>query len=118
MDPVSGNITTMFNFTVDYLDADNDAPFFIYVNIDGTNYSMDKVDPGDNNYTNGVEYHYRTQLTHGDHDYYFICNDTYATNQTSTEGTGTIVPEFGLVPVMFSVMALGVAVVWRRRRRK
>jgi len=117
MDPSSGDMETMFNFTVEYWDADNDTPLFVYVNIDGSNHTMDKVDSGDGDYTDGCEYYYETLLSGGDHDYYFICNDTYATNQTSTESTGTIIPEFGLLPVMFSVMALGAAVVWRRKRR-
>jgi len=117
MDPSGGNMTTMFNFTVEYWDADNDTPQFVYVNIDGTNHTMDKVDGGDGDYTDGCEYYYETLLSGGDHDYYFICNDTYVTNQTSVENTGTIIPEFGLLPVMFSVMALGVAVLWRRKKR-
>ncbi len=117
MDPSGGNVTTMFNFTVEYWDADNDTPLFVYVNIDGTNYSMDKVDSGDNDYTDGCEYYYETLLSGGDHDYYFICNDSYATNQTSTENTGTIIPEFGILPVMISMMAVGAAISWRRRRK-
>jgi len=93
MDPSGGNMTTVFNFTVEYWDANNDAPLWVFVNID------------------------ETKLSGGDHDYYFICNDTYVTNQTSTETTGTIVPEFGMLPVMISVMMVGVAVIWRRRRK-
>jgi len=117
MDPSSGNMTTVFNFTVEYWDANNDIPFFVYVNIDGSNYTMDKVDSGDTDYTDGAEFYYETKLSGGDHDYYFICNDSYVTNQTSTETTGTIVPEFGMVTVMISVMMVGVAVMWRRRRK-
>ncbi len=117
MDPSGGNLTTVFNFTVEYWDDNNDIPLFVYVNIDGTNYSMEKVQKGDHDYTDGCEYYYETKLSGGDHDYYFICNDSYETTQTSSESTGTIVPEFGMLTVLISVMMVGVAVMWRRRRR-
>jgi len=117
MDPSSGNTTTVFNFTVEYWDANDDAPVYVYVNIDGVNHSMSKVDPGDTDYTDGCEYYYETHLSGGDHDYYFICNDSYETNSTSVETTGTIVPEFGVLPAVMLVGGMAVAVVWRRRRR-
>ncbi len=117
MDPASGNLSTLFNFTVEYWDSNDDAPLFVYVNIDGTNYTMNKTDRSDHDYTDGCEYHYETYLSGGDHDYYFIANDTYSTNQTAMESTGTVIPEFGPTVVIVSMMAVGVAVIWRRRRR-
>lgn len=70
--PSSGNMTSWFNFTVEYSDLDNDPPNVITVNI--TNYgiiSLDEVDPGDTDYTDGKFYYanltgfdYETSYSH------------------------------------------------------
>jgi len=44
------NGTTLFNFEVTYTDADNDAPSFVNVTINSTEFSMIKRNPTDNNY--------------------------------------------------------------------
>ena len=116
LEPASGNTTTWFNFSVEYWDANNDAPIWIYVNIDGVNHSMEKVYPGDVDYTDGCLYHYVTRLTAGTHDYYYVANDSYGTNSTATETSGNVVPELPLVPVLTVVLVMA-AVVARRRRK-
>jgi len=116
MDPSIGDTTTWFNFTVEYWDANNDSPNYVYVNIDGTNYSMSKVNSSDSDFTDGVECYYRTKLSGGDHDYYFIANDTYSTNETSLETTGTIIPEFGLLSVLIIIAIITMAAVSYQRR--
>lgn len=74
--PTSGNIATIFVYTVTYADADNTTPAFIYVRIDGVNYSMSESDPGDINISDGKEYTYNTTLSQGnDHNYSFIAFD-------------------------------------------
>ena len=116
-DPKNGNTYTWYNFTVTYMDANNDTPAFVYVNIDGTNHSMNKVDGSDVDYIVGVEYHYRTRLGAGDHDYYFITDDGVHTNSTDIRTTGTVIPEFGTHAVVLSMALLGTVLIWTRRRR-
>lgn len=56
--PNEGSWITNFDFFVNYTDADNDAPVFIYVEIDYTNYSMTANDSTDVVYTDGKLYFY------------------------------------------------------------
>lgn len=74
--PTSGNSATTFIYTVTFSDADNTTPVFIYVRIDGVNYSMSEVDAGDVNVSDGKNYTYSTTLSVGnDHNYSFIAFD-------------------------------------------
>ena len=73
--PSSGSSTTTFTYTVTYTDADNDAPSYIRVYIDGNYYGMSKQDPGDSDYTDGCIYTYSTTLGGGGHTYYFEASD-------------------------------------------
>jgi hypothetical protein len=117
VDPGSGDKTTWFNFTVDYLDANGNDPKWVYVNIDGTNHTMAQINDTDSDFTDGAEFYYETQLSGGTHTYHFIANDHYVTNSTTSESTGTVVPEFGLLPVMITLALIGaVAVGWRRKQ--
>ncbi len=116
-DPKNGNTYTWYNFTVTYRDANNDTPAFVYANIDGTNHSMDKVNSTDDDFVGGVDYHYRTRLTAGDHDYYFVTDDGVHTNSTTVRTTGTVIPEFGSLAVMISVTMFAMVLIWARRRR-
>jgi len=117
VDPASGDRSTVFNFTVTYRDANNHSARFVYVNIDGTNYTMEKVDPSEMDSEAGIEYYYETLLDDGTHSYRFIANDWYVTNSTSTGTTGTVVPEFGLVATLMIVAVIGAVAVSRRGRR-
>ncbi|WP_246275908.1 S-layer protein domain-containing protein [Methanolobus zinderi] len=63
-------------FNVTYTDSDNDAPSFMYVQIDGDNNTMSKLDSSDNDATNGIEYTYNTSsLDKGEHTYAFYASD-------------------------------------------
>lgn len=74
--PSSGNVATDFVYTITYTDADNTTPVFIYVRIDGVNYSMNESDAGDTNISDGKGYTYTTTLSEGnDHNYSFIAFD-------------------------------------------
>ncbi len=74
--PTLGNTSTYFNFTVKYIDKDNDAPTEINVNISSMNYSMMEVDPGDTNHCDGKNYYYNiTHLDFGMHTYKFWTSD-------------------------------------------
>jgi len=70
------NGTTMFEFSVNYADADNNQPEYINITINSTEYSMDKQNPLDNNYMDGCVYVYEIILDEiGTYTYYFNCSD-------------------------------------------
>jgi hypothetical protein len=71
--PSSGNTKTEFTFSVTYTDADND-PGDVWVWIDGIQYEM-TPDPDDTDFTDGIEYTYKTRLDKGEHNYYFTAGD-------------------------------------------
>ncbi|NMC08194.1 MAG: PQQ-binding-like beta-propeller repeat protein, partial [Candidatus Lokiarchaeota archaeon] len=82
--PSSGTTSTTFTFTVTYTDADNNAPSYVRVYIDGTYYSMSKQNGDDYTYTDGCIYVYSRTLAIASHNYFFYTSDGYATNTTST----------------------------------
>ncbi|MEX2714706.1 MAG: S8 family serine peptidase [Candidatus Sigynarchaeota archaeon] len=73
--PSTGNQLTTFNFTVTYTDADDNPPAWIHVRINGTAYSMSKVNVTDINYADGVVYQYSTILPPGVCEYEYSCGD-------------------------------------------
>lgn len=90
MSPESGDIDTEFIFTVTYTDEDND-PGNVWVWIDGFQQQMDS-DPGDADYTDGVEYNYKTKLSEGEHTFYFTADD--GTDEAeSGDGVTPITPD-------------------------
>jgi flagellar biosynthesis/type III secretory pathway M-ring protein FliF/YscJ len=81
MSPTSGNIETVFTFTVDYNHPEGDLPDSIQVVIDGNAYNLES--------TNG-HYEYSTKLSEGNHTYSFITKLGEFTVNTSTYNTGHI----------------------------
>ncbi len=73
MTPVNGDTDTDFTFSVTYTDEDDDTGD-VWVWIDGVRYKM-TPDPGDNDYTDGVEYTFKLKLSEGSHSYYFTADD-------------------------------------------
>jgi len=67
--PLVGNQSTLFNFTVTYSDQDNDSPILSHLIVNGTAYLMDKIDSLDTNYTDGCLYSYSTYLQPGSYSY-------------------------------------------------
>ncbi len=90
LSPGNGSPTTIFTYTITYTDADNQAPSYIRVYIDGSYYSMSKQNSGDNTYTDGCVYVYSRTLSVGTHDFYFSTSDGYATNTTTTNTGPTV----------------------------
>jgi len=84
LNPIIGNLTTNFRFTVNYSDGDNNLPTSINVVINNTAYSMSKQDLGDTDYTDGVIYEYQTFLTNGTYNYFFNASDGAFVTLTST----------------------------------
>jgi hypothetical protein len=71
--PTSGNTDTEFTFTVIYTDDENE-PGDVHIWIDGNRYEM-SPDSEDTDYSDGVEYAYKTKLDKGAHEYYFTGSD-------------------------------------------
>ena len=129
--PSSGDASTVFMFKITYMDPDNDSPYEIYVVIDGFNYSMNKTNPADTNYTDGIEYVYATTLSVGPHTYYFTTSDGITIDRFPAAGTidGPTVEESGegapgkdllyiiLIAVVLAVAMPIVTYIIRRKRR-
>jgi len=81
--PLTGSQLTAFNFTMQYWDADNNAPTYVRVTINGTSYAMTKANPADITYTDGCTYKYVTMLPIGLSSYTFSCSDGKYSNVTS-----------------------------------
>lgn len=77
-------VSSTFYFNATYKDVDNNASAYMYAQISGTNYTMLKVNPSDNDATDGIDYSYNTTgLSVGDHSYYFLTSDgTFDKNTT------------------------------------
>lgn len=60
--PTEGTPDTTFNFSVNYSDADNNAPFMMKVRIGDREYDMTAAVSGDSNYTDGRIYFWTKQL--------------------------------------------------------
>ncbi len=74
--PGSGNSTTEFTFSVRYLDADNDAPTAVTLEIGGATYPMSPVNDTDTNYLDGRLYTVALDgLAPGNHSYRSIASD-------------------------------------------
>ncbi|MBD3186555.1 PKD domain-containing protein, partial [Candidatus Bathyarchaeota archaeon] len=95
--PASGNQSTAFTFSVNYTDADNDAPEFVHVEVNETIYAMTLQDPSDDNYTDGTNYRTIVYLEPGTYNYTFKCSDWVHVNSTSTY-PGLVVTETNSQP--------------------
>jgi len=73
--PLQGDQTTLFTYTVNYTDRDNDEPKFVFLITKCRLYRMQKQDPSDNDYTDGCIYTYSRYLNPGQYRYFFICSD-------------------------------------------
>lgn len=85
-----GDINTIFSYSVNYSDKDNEAPIFIHVRIDGIPFEMSKQNQSDNNYTDGCIYFYNTGLSIGNHTYSFKASDGFI-NISTGETPGPVV---------------------------
>ena len=75
--PSSGNISTVFNYTVTYTDMDNTAPVYIRLILDGTNvYNMLPSNSSDLFFADGKDYYYSISgLSAVTHTYKFEAYD-------------------------------------------
>ncbi len=72
--PPNGTPDTDFTWSVVYIDADNQAPAFMRVLIDGTAHDMAKITAG-SNYASGVTYRWTQNLPLGTHNFLFQASD-------------------------------------------
>ncbi|MCK4734815.1 MAG: hypothetical protein KAT65_20340, partial [Methanophagales archaeon] len=66
---------TQLIFSVTYSDPDNDDPEYVKLKIGDSFYDMAKVDPGDNDYTDGCVYTYSTIMSSGKYFFTFSTSD-------------------------------------------
>ena len=70
--PSSGTPLATFTYEVTYIDNDGDAPNYVTVCIEDTEYPMTKIS---GTYMEGALYRYQTALSQGAHTYYFEASD-------------------------------------------
>lgn len=81
VDPTDGTPSTVFNFSVEYRDQDDDAPVYVNVIVDGV---LHALDPNGTDYDAGILCHWDTSgLAYGSHTYYFNASDGNYTKWTS-----------------------------------
>jgi len=110
--PSTGNLTTLFQFSVRYTDPDNDAPNGgVKLYLDGATTAQtcivntsDTAVYHDGNYVNGEAYIYNTTFTTGGtHHFQFKATDGFILNQTQTftgpqVTTPNLPPAFKTIP--------------------
>jgi len=105
---VGFNGSTLFSYTVNYTDADNNAPLYVNVSIDSINYSLAKQNPMDNNHMDGCLYIFNTILNDtGLFTYYFTCSDGFF-----TDGDGPYDGPFVEVGLLNYTMVLNSSYSW------
>jgi len=89
VDPITGFTDTGFNFTVNYMDLDNQAPNNLTLNITGVGiFDIIEIDPLDTNYTDGKAYYYNASgFSVGSYSFHFAANDTIG-NWTESSSQG------------------------------
>ncbi|UCF07811.1 MAG: DUF2341 domain-containing protein [Thermoplasmata archaeon] len=78
VNPSNGVIDTMFNFTVTFIDLDDQAPDVVTLNVTGVGvFELIEVDPLDVDYSDDKEYYYHTSgFTIGQYTFHFAANET------------------------------------------
>ncbi|WP_138756441.1 glycoside hydrolase family 9 protein [Paenibacillus sinopodophylli] len=84
----SGTPGTLFTYTADYTDANNEKPYRMQVVIDGVIKDMTEVNAADTVYSDGKSYAYSTYLPAGTHVYYFRTTDTTSNEVTTSSVSG------------------------------
>ena len=82
--PTSGDQTTLFTFSVNFTDTDDNAPIYVNVLINGSIFPMEKQNQNDNNYANGCIFQKSLYLQPGIYNYSFECADYKSINYTET----------------------------------
>jgi hypothetical protein len=71
-----------FNFTIKYVDQDNDKPMYANLEINGNNYTLKEQAKSDKIYSEGIIYWRCFKLKAGDYSYRFFTSDEYSNFST------------------------------------
>lgn len=95
LNPVNGNASTLFNFTINYTDIDDQYASEVTVNISGPSHAgswdMLEVDPNDTDTRDGKLYYYNyTGFYNGSYSYHFWARDSKGAGANTTEFPGPV----------------------------
>jgi len=94
VDPKIGGSFTSFNYSVNYIDADNNPPKNISITIDNSTFAMIPTNPLDNIFIDGKLYHFVTSLGFGFHSFQIICSDGLFLNKIPVINNPEVNPFF------------------------
>ncbi len=80
--PTLGTQYTNFNFSVIYMDSDNNPPISVNISINEQVFSLEKQNSSDVNHVDGCLYQFQTPLKSGIYNYSFKCSDGKFINET------------------------------------
>ena len=80
--PEIGLNSTIFNFTVNYFDGDNNLSVYVNITINSTIYAMTQANLSDTDAIDGILYYYNTTLDYGYYKFQINCSDGFYTNST------------------------------------
>jgi hypothetical protein len=102
--PTIGYFNSSYNFTVTYLDPDDNPPQVVMVNISGVgSYIMYEADPLDLDFSDGKLYYYNISgLPVGSHTFHFAANDSGGlwANETPEITAPEVLPINGFITVI------------------
>ena len=104
--PTQGTSSTLFNFTVNYTDADNNPPFEISICIGTMCFEMEEADSADTTYTDGKVYYWNGTLKSRSYNITFFAVDS----SSSYDAGGAAAATLGYDPEGDSIDAFTITV--------
>ncbi len=109
---------------IEYIDIDGYAPTYVEIVIDGDSYTMEPVNPEDDNYADGVLYHFEMHLSAGEYSYHFVAeennplgeNITVKTRDTTLvvpSGSSMVLDTLGEGILLLSVIILFILIIYK-----
>lgn len=86
--PQSGNTQMPYTYSIQYMDADGDAPAIAQVIIDGVPHQLQA---SSNHWREGVQFTFRTNLPRGQHQYSFVFDDAHGNRINTPPQMGPVV---------------------------
>ncbi|MFX0027136.1 MAG: hypothetical protein ACFE8M_12050 [Candidatus Hermodarchaeota archaeon] len=97
--PGYGGDFTLFNFTVLYVDEDNNLPVQVNITINSLIYTMQPVDIFDNIALDGIQFFFNTTLDFNLYQFQINCSDGLFTNSTDWINGPEVSPFFNIDPI-------------------
>ncbi|UCE36268.1 MAG: DUF2341 domain-containing protein [Thermoplasmata archaeon] len=113
VDPTTGSIDTIFNFTVTYTDLEDHPPDAIILNITGLGvFHMMEANTSDSDYTDGKEYYYNMTLSAANYSFHYASNDSMGlwAPDTSTINSPNVSPKHGILYAIDSLVEFSDAI--------